>query len=373
MGAKQSTAAAAGAGDAPSISPQDAEALRRRFDWGPAPEVIPSEEKDPNDLCLQSWAFCKAKPSPVKHYRSDMEERARRVAMQWRKRSSFMELDCGEDSFFVANTYRTIGIADGVGGWKDEGVDPAEFSNALMENAKHFTETHRDELNPETIMQAAFDKVVVDRKVRAGSSTCCIATLKPEGNKWWLDVANLGDSGLLVVRNREILHRVHEKIHAFNSPFQLAVLPPHLKGRAFSDRVLDSIREKVEVRQGDVIVMGTDGLFDNRFNSQLASDAGWIGTVTDSALEKIPVVGFFLSAAFSAADQSIEYADPYRVAQRVVHDSYKNSISQEVETPWSQMLQEFGVKDAKGGKVDDITVVLARVSTREEMSQGLAW
>lgn len=369
MGAKQSNLTAAGAEGGAAA----AEEAKRRFDWGPIPDAIPKEEKDPNDLCLQSWAFCKAKPSPVKHYRSDTEERARRMAMQWRKRSSFIELDCGEDSFFVSNTYRTIGIADGVGGWKEEGVDPAEFSNALMENAKYFTETHRQEFNPETIMSMAFDKVMHDKRVKAGSSTCCIASLLQEGQKWWLDVANLGDSGLLVVRNREILHRVHEKIHAFSSPYQLSVLPPHLAGRAYSDRVLDSIREKVEVRAGDVIVLGTDGLFDNRFNSQLAADAGWIGTVQESTLEKIPFVGFFLAAAFGAADQKIEYADPYRVAQRVVHDAYKTSISKDGETPWSQMLQEFGVKDAQGGKVDDISVVLARVSTREELSQGVAW
>lgn len=343
------------------------------YDWGLPPDAIPDAEKDPNEMVLQSWAFCKAKPSPVKHYRSDTEEKERRMSLLWRKRSSFIELDCGEDSFFVANTYKTIGVADGVGGWRDEGVDPSQFSNSLMEMAKLYTETHRQVFDPEKIMASAFDKIVAEKRVKAGSSTCCIASLVQEGNKHFLDVANLGDSGLLVVRNREILHRVHEKVHGFNSPFQLAVLPPHLQGKAFADRVLDSIRERVEVQQGDVIVMGTDGLFDNRFNTQIAADAGWIGTVADSILEKIPFFGFVLAAAFASSDQKIEYIDPHRVAQRVVADAYKSAISQESDTPWAMMLKEWGVKDAKGGKVDDITMVLARVSTREELAQGIVW
>jgi protein phosphatase PTC7 len=370
MGAKQSNGDAAGNNRTGAVT----SAASAAYDWGKVPDVAPADEKDPNDLVLQSWAFCKSKPSPVKHYRSDIEERERRQSLLWRKRSSFMELDCGEDSFFVSNTYRTIGIADGVGGWKDEGVDPALFANKLMENAKYYAETHRKDTDPESIMHNAFEKLVHDKNVRAGSSTCCIASLiKDQSEKWWLDVANLGDSGTLVIRNRDILHRVHEKIHGFSQPFQLAVLPEHLKGRAYADKVTDTIRERVEVKQGDVILLGTDGLFDNRYNSQLASDAGWVGTVEDSILEKIPFVGFLLASAFAAGDQKIEYTDPHRVVQRIVQDTYKNSLSKDADTPWAMMLQEYGVKDAKGGKVDDITCVMARVSTREEQSQGIVW
>ncbi|CUG91958.1 protein phosphatase, putative [Bodo saltans] len=367
MGQKQN------GGDAKSAAQLQLQQQQQQFEWGKGPDVAPTDEKDPNDIVLQSWAFCKSKPSPVKHYRSDVEERERRLSLQWRKRASFVELDCGEDSFFVSNTYRTLGVADGVGGWKDEGVDPAQFSNKLMENAKAYSETHRKDYDPERIMHNAFEKLKHDKAVRAGSSTCCIASLVEDSGKWWLDFANLGDSGALVIRNRDILHRVHEKIHGFSQPFQLAVLPEHLKGRAYSDRVTDSIRERVEVQVGDVVLLGTDGLFDNRYNSQLAADAGWVGTVADSILEKIPVFGFLLSSAFSTGDQKIEYTDPYRVVQRVVSDTYKNSLSKDADTPWASMLQEYGVKDAKGGKVDDITCLMARVSTREELAAGIVW
>jgi protein phosphatase PTC7 len=343
------------------------------FEWGESPEAVPDNERDPNDIVLQVWAFCKSKPSPVKFYRSDKEEKQRREALSWRKRSSFVELDCGEDSFFVSNTYRTVGVADGVGGWRDQGVDPAEFPNKLMKNAKLFSETHRAEFDPEMIMQKAFDRVVAKECIQGGSSTCCIASLIEREKKYFLDVANLGDSGVMVVRNRKVVHRVMEKVHGFNAPYQLAVLPPDMTNKAFADRVADCARESVEVKHGDVIVMGSDGLFDNMYSERLAAEAGWIGTVSDGFVASIPVIGFFLGAIFSASNQKVEYLDPQRVAQRIVQEAYKNSTSKDAATPWSGLLRSVGVENAAGGKVDDVTVVLARVSTREEASQGVFW
>lgn len=340
--------------------------------WGTPPDEAPATEKDPTELVLQSWAFCKAKPTPQKMYRSDVDERKRRQSVSWRKRTSFVELDCGEDSFFVANNYKVIGVADGVGGWRSEGVDPAIFSNALMESAKLYAETHRDDVDPEHILDAAYTKVVKDGNVKVGSSTACVATLKKEEDgSHTLDIANLGDSGLMVVRNRELYFRVHEKVHGFNAPFQLGVLPKSMVGRAFSDRPQDCVRESVPVEEGDVIVMGTDGLFDNLFNSQLASDAGWIGKVEESAITKIPLVGFWLSGLLE--HDKMQYVDPYRVAQRVVADAYKTSINPEANTPWASMLRQFGETAAKGGKPDDITLLLSRVSTREDLNNNTPW
>ncbi|KAG8347965.1 putative Protein phosphatase 2C Stage II sporulation protein E (SpoIIE) [Trypanosoma vivax] len=341
-------------------------------DWGLPPEDVPETESRGDELVLQTWAYCKAKPSPAQNYRSDVEERNRRQLLNWRKRASFIELDCGEDSFFVSNTYKVVGVADGVGGWRDEGVDPALFANGLMENAKLYSETHRSELDPEVILQSAYDKVLADKKVKAGSSTACVVALKKgETDEHYLDVANVGDSGVLVVRNRQAIHRVHEKVHGFNAPYQLAVLPSHLRGHAFSDRVCDATREKIPVQKGDVVITATDGLFDNRFNAALASDAGWIGQVEGSALERVPLVGFLLGPLF--ANDKVAYVDPQRVAQRIVQDAYKVSVNREAHTPWSSMLQKFGAADAKGGKVDDITIVLSRVVTREELNSTNVW
>jgi protein phosphatase PTC7 len=367
MGSKQSTlkdATPAGAEVAETTS---------AYNWGKSPERVPENEKeDLSELVIQAWAYCKAKPNLLQHYRSDTEEKERRQSIAWRKRGSFIELDCGEDSFFVSNTYKTIGVADGVGGWRDHGVDPAQMSNALMANAKLFTETHRTERDPEVIMRNAYEKTVADKKVTAGSTTSCIASLAKRGDRHFLDIANLGDSGLMVVRNREMLHRVHEKVHNVTSPFQLSILPEHMKSFAYKDRVEDCARESVEIQPGDVIVMGTDGLFDNRFNSVLAAETGWIGEVNESILSKVPLIGPMLSYVWNT-EEKIEYTDPQRLTQRVVGECYKTSMSKTDDTPWSRILNSMGAADARGGKVDDITLVLARVTTRERLMDEVMW
>lgn len=42
----------------------------------------------------------------------------------------------GEDAFFVSVCKRAVGVADGVGGWADYGVDSGKFSRELMNEAR---------------------------------------------------------------------------------------------------------------------------------------------------------------------------------------------------------------------------------------------
>ena len=51
-----------------------------------------------------------------------------------------------------------------------------------------------------------------------------------------LHTANLGDSGFLVVRGGEVVHRSDEQQHYFNTPFQLSIAPPGAEGVVLSDR-----------------------------------------------------------------------------------------------------------------------------------------
>jgi protein phosphatase PTC7 len=368
MGGTQSS----GGGDAARAWTPAEAAAGAIYNWGLPPDSPPDDERNPTELVLQSWASCRAKPTPSKNFRSDVEERDRRATMAWRKRASFIELDCGEDSFFVANTYRTIGVADGVGGWRDEGYDASVFANELMRLSKLYAETHRRDTDPEAVLEHAFGRLKHEQFVRAGSSTALIASLRDIGGKTYLDVANLGDSGLFVIREDEVVHRVHEKVHGINAPFQLAVLPPAFRGKAYEDAAGDSVREQFEVREGDVVVMGTDGLFDNRFTSQIAADARYIGASKRSIFDQIPGIGNFLKQLLGKAEKT-GFADPYRTAQRIVNLAQAASTSPTEDTPWSRSLRQFGVAGAEGGKVDDITLVLARVVTRDFASQGTLW
>lgn len=369
MGGSQSSTSNQQQGSNNNINNSDPE---NNFNWGLPPDTPPSNEKNPRELVLQSWVSCRSKPSAAKNFRSDAEERERRAQLAWRKRSSFIELDCGEDSFFVSNTYKTIGVADGVGGWRDEGYDSSVFSNELMRLAKLYSETHRGDRDPESILDRAFRKLKHDRFVNAGSSTALVASLRSIAGKNYLDVANLGDSGLFIIREDQMIHRVHEKSHGVNAPFQLAMLPDHFKGKAYEDNVSDSVREQYEVREGDVIVLGTDGLFDNRFCSQIAADAKLIGAGKRSMFDNIPALGQLFKILFEKQEKT-GFSDPYRVCQRIVNVAHTASQNPNEDTPWSRSLKQYGVAGAEGGKVDDITLVLSRVVTRETSTSTTMW
>lgn len=45
----------------------------------------------------------------------------------------------GEDAFFIATGGVAVGVADGVGGWAEVGVDPGLYSRELMRRAEQAT------------------------------------------------------------------------------------------------------------------------------------------------------------------------------------------------------------------------------------------
>jgi Stage II sporulation protein E (SpoIIE) len=96
--------------------------------------------------------------------------------------------------------------------------------------------------------------------ISIGSSTACVLVLNRENNTVY--TANIGDSGYIVVRNGEIVHKSDEQQHYFNTPFQLS-LPPPGNNHVLSDSPQSADRDSFPVEDGDVILVATDGVFDN--------------------------------------------------------------------------------------------------------------
>ncbi|CAF4061315.1 unnamed protein product [Adineta steineri] len=93
------------------------------------------------------------------------------------------------------------------------------------------------------------------------SSTACIVALHNEQRI--LHTANLGDSGFVVIRNNKIVHRSQEQQHYFNSPFQLAIHPTIEDPRLIADSPDIASVTSCHVEENDIIVIATDGLWDN--------------------------------------------------------------------------------------------------------------
>ena len=85
-----------------------------------------------------------------------------------------------------------ITVADGVGGWADEGVDVAKYSKQLM---RFISEGYSKMLieSPKSVLTNAWR-----RTTETGSSTAVIAILDPQAKV--LKTTNLGDSGYLLLR-----------------------------------------------------------------------------------------------------------------------------------------------------------------------------
>jgi len=93
----------------------------------------------------------------------------------------------GEDAVFATPT--AVGIADGVGGWAQHGVDAGELSRALMSASGALACKAPGELEPAVLLSQAWNQIAARRLV--GSTTVVLAAVCGAE----LHTANLGDSG----------------------------------------------------------------------------------------------------------------------------------------------------------------------------------
>jgi len=221
----------------------------------------------------------------------------------------------GEDAYFISDDMKSIGVADGVGGWGDIGVDPALYSRMLMASGKYSADSisarYRD---PAKIMADAYEHSMDIQ----GSATCCIVVL----DGFCLKTANLGDSGFMVLRGTDIVFRSKEQQHSFNFPYQL--------GTGSADMPFHAVNVTVNIQPGDLVIVGSDGLWDNLFDDEIVE-------VTSRATE------------------------PMIIAQLIARQAHLAASSKTIISPFAKAARENGYPLATGGKMDDISVLVARV------------
>jgi protein phosphatase PTC7 len=225
----------------------------------------------------------------------------------------------GEDAYFISASKKMLAVADGVGGWAELHVDPSLFSKSLCASVGQHAENGYDDSQLQAVMQAAYDDTC-DKGIE-GSSTLCMAFIYSDHVK----TCNLGDSGMRVIRNNDVIFRTQEQVHQFNFPFQLGS-----RGRGEAEHPYDAACDRAELESGDVIIMGTDGLFDNLFDHQL------VKLVRDNSDKPAEEIAKIIAQAASSA-----------------------SVEPALETPFARAAAENGLTWF-GGKLDDITVIVAK-------------
>lgn len=76
-----------------------------------------------------------------------------------------------------------------------------------------------------------------------------------------LRIANIGDCGVIAIRGSDVIFRTSEQQHSFNFPFQL--------GTGSKDQPADAMSFHVKVKEGDIVIVASDGLFDNLFDDEI--------------------------------------------------------------------------------------------------------
>ncbi len=175
----------------------------------------------------------------------------------------------------------SFGVADGVGGWVESGVDPSLFSQAFMYHAHRYSrnawagepeidptldyaereEVEGWELTPLESMALSYHGVLREKHVQAGmwkalpqasyfsrvfclgSSTACLIHMNASSGllraaKWvffmydtacWLThfcTISLGDSGFMIVRSSSVIHKQRVQTHYFNCPKLVVFITP---------------------------------------------------------------------------------------------------------------------------------------------------
>ncbi|GAB4852079.1 hypothetical protein Ancab_016269 [Ancistrocladus abbreviatus] len=232
----------------------------------------------------------------------------------------------GEDAHFICAEEQAIGVADGVGGWAEHGIDAGQYARELMSNSVNAIQDEpKGSIDPARVLEKAHSNTKAK-----GSSTACIIALTNQG----LHAINLGDSGFIVVRDGCTVFRSPAQQHDFNFTFQLESgtagdLPS--SGQVFT----------IPVAPGDVIIAGTDGLFDNLYNNEVTA-----------------VVVHAMRAGLG----------PEVTAQKIAALARQRAQDRNRQTPFSTAAQDAGFR-YYGGKLDDITVVVSYITSSNNESK----
>mmetsp|Transcript_52518 Transcript_52518/g.151354 ORF Transcript_52518/g.151354 Transcript_52518/m.151354 type:complete len:340 (+) Transcript_52518:2-1021(+) len=274
--------------------------------------------------------------SPAVPWRLAAAARCMAAPYRWAESGQQPCLDCaacGEDAFFVARptaVSASIGIADGVGGWADKGVSSADFAVGLMGKCSEVAESPVVGADPKRLLAEGYERLLaIDGGAPTGSSTACVLTL--DRRSGMLKVANLGDSSALLIRSADLAVDLESEAqwHEFNLPYQLegpenGFVNPHADQPDMADEY------SAKVREGDLVILATDGVLDNLFR--------------DEVLDLV---------------REAPSADVGDIADTLVRRSWERSRSLQ-DTPFGIAARRAGHKHV-GGKEDDITVVVGRV------------
>eukprot|EP00403_Amphidinium_massartii_P036720 CAMPEP_0178435224 /NCGR_PEP_ID=MMETSP0689_2-20121128/33820_1 /TAXON_ID=160604 /ORGANISM="Amphidinium massartii, Strain CS-259" /LENGTH=584 /DNA_ID=CAMNT_0020057295 /DNA_START=87 /DNA_END=1841 /DNA_ORIENTATION=+ len=285
----------------------------------------------------------------------------------------------GADSFYFDTESSSFGVADGVGEWEWRfKLSARAFADELMEGSKQAAV--RVDASASRNLGAAATEMMqsgFDCTKSFGAATAIVAKLGNESDH--IGLSCVGDSGLMLFRPETIgrhtsysfVSRTKEQQHQFNMPFQLSRLPEpadyfklmhdgmgalvaaatRMEGKKV-DEPSDADQYSWKVERGDLLVMGSDGLFDNLYQKEIQD-------ICDCATSPFDVDGLGGSKPTDST-HPLEEELASRLAIALAQAAFLKSIDKNGNVPFNDHAKKVNVNHT-GGKTDDITCVCAWV------------
>ncbi len=281
-----------------------------------------------------------------------------------------------------SDTLELVGLADGVGSWRRFNVDPRDFSRRLM----HWAQVHVLSVKPEPgaepnvesrppspyeILRAAYEMTIEEGIV--GSSTCLIAALSHETQQ--LTFSNIGDAGVVVLRhvdssvagsmrdkesekhlaresNLRIFFMSQQQLRSFNLPFQLGQsnIP---QGTASFETPRDAVNTSIPLMPDDIVILATDGLFDNLELEEILSIAqNW-------------EQNFFHFGVYNAEKDSDNINPACNIlAKELASKAREKMLDNDCNSPFALLAKDNDILWS-GGMPDDCTVIVMRTFEKQ--------
>jgi protein phosphatase PTC7 len=288
----------------------------------------------------------------------------------------------GEDAFFATTVggskhHVAFGVADGVGGWQESGVDPSEFSHGLcglMAGTAYMHEGVEEgkNVNPKELMQTAYDAVIGNPRILAGGSTASLAVAARDGS---IETANLGDSGFLILGPGKVTHRSEVQTHAFNTPYQLAKIPVKMQTQRdifggsthLSDTPKQADVERLRLKHGDIVMFATDGVWDNLsaqdtlsiITKVMEAEGFWFKSHNFPGAETMLNESLVRSLPQKIDRRTQENYLPALLATAIMREAKVAGLDPKRNGPFAKEVQmRYPHEGWQGGKPDDIAVVI---------------
>lgn len=169
------------------------------------------------------------------------------------------------------------------------------------------------------------------------TGSCTVLVLTLDQNEPKLHSALIGDSGYMILRPKmenpykfDVFFRSKEQQYEFNFPYQV--------GTNGTKPNLASVNQH-EVKLNDVIIAGTDGLFDNLFDENI-----------------LELVEGYLK---------IQKFDSQQIANVIAKKAFEKSMDRNWKSPFAVNAIKAGYRSQIGGKEDDITVAIGKIEAIE--------